>query len=101
MKLFKIVTVFAFILFFEQNVQAQDATLQNNKRRIENGIKSGELTKNEARELRENQQEIREEKHEAKADGVVTRGERREINEEKREQNKEIYRKKHNHKRRQ
>lgn len=46
-------------------------------RRIRHGVRSGELTKNEAKELVKDQKSVRQMKLDAKADGVVTAEERR------------------------
>jgi hypothetical protein len=64
--------------------------------RIKQGVKNGELTAEEAKELREGQKEVREMKQEARADGKVDMKERKEIRKEQKKQSKEIYRKKHN-----
>lgn len=69
---------------------------ENQSARINEGVKSGELTKREAGKLRAEQRTIRAEKRMAKADGKVTAAERAQL---KRDQNKasaDIYRKKHN-----
>lgn len=65
------------------------------KSRINQGIKSGELTKDEAKDLREGEKEIRDMKKDARSDGTVTQEERKELNRELNEQSKEIYEEKH------
>ena len=75
---------------------AQTVPQNNQRTRIQQGIQSGEITRGEAAQLRQGQREIREEKREARADGVVTPGERREVRQEVRQQNRRIYRVKHN-----
>ncbi len=69
---------------------------KQNNRKIAQGVRSGELTKVEARKLAKDQQEIRQDVKEAKADGVVTKDERREIKQDQRQQSREIKRKKNN-----
>lgn len=67
----------------------------NQKKRIEQGEKSGELTPREAKRIERG--EARLEKHEeaAKADGKVTPGERRRLNKEANHMSKRIHRQKH------
>ncbi|MEO6290505.1 MAG: hypothetical protein ABIO76_11315 [Ginsengibacter sp.] len=67
------------------NVNAQIRKTQRHERhRIAQGVKSGELTRNEKRILASQQRDIRQDKKEARADGVVTSKERKEINKEQR-----------------
>ncbi|GEM_PF-5211835 len=68
--------------------------------KIRNGVKSGELTAGEARELAQNQKEIQEMKREAKADGKMTKQEKKQILKEQKKQKKEIRKKKNNGKKR-
>jgi hypothetical protein len=63
--------------------------------RIAEGVKSGELTRSEARSLRSEQRAIRAEEREFKSDGVLTRGERRELHRDLNESSRDIYREKH------
>ncbi len=66
------------------------------KHRIKQGVKSGELKKNETKNLIEERKEIHQDVNLAKSDGKITPGERKIIRKEKRRQSYEIYRKKHN-----
>lgn len=66
------------------------------EQRINQGVRSGELTRNEARSLRSGERNIREDKRMAKADGRVTRGERKYIRHEQNRMSRTIYRDKHN-----
>jgi len=68
---------------------------ENQKARIEQGVKSGELTRREAGKLRAEQRAIRAEKRLAKADGVVTPAERAKIRRDQRRASRDIYRQKH------
>lgn len=65
------------------------------KARIQEGVRSGELTKDEAKSLRAQQRAIRAEKREFKADGQLTRSERRELHRDQNEASRDIYREKH------
>jgi len=79
------------------NVDAQAVNrTKNQHHRIKEGVKSGELTRAEAANLRNDQKKIRTEVKDAKADGLVTPLERKDIRQDKRKASREIYRKKHN-----
>ena len=64
--------------------------------RINHGVRSGRLTRNEARHLRRDERHIKRDERIAKADGMVTRGERRHLRREENRTSRAIYRKKHN-----
>lgn len=66
------------------------------QQRIQQGVRSGELTKVEVRSLAREQREINQEIRQAHADGIVTPGERREIQQEQNQASRHIYRAKHN-----
>ena len=68
---------------------------ENQKARIEQGVRSGQLTHREAARLRAEQRRIRAEKRLAKADGVVTPAERAQIRRDQRRASRHIYRQKH------
>jgi len=84
------------------SAQQQDKTPRVHKRevrqqkRIQQGVKSGQLTPKEAKRLEKQQAKIRRDKAKAKADGKVTPKERAKLNREQNRANKNIYRKKHN-----
>lgn len=78
------------------NADAQAGRQVRQHKRIKQGVKSGELTRAEAVNLRNGQKEIREEKREAKADGVVTPVEKQEIRQDQRKESRKIFRKKNN-----
>ncbi len=92
------VLIIAIILFGTGiSVNAQMKVRSHHQRhRIAQGVKSGELTKAERKNLKEDQKEIREDEKLAKSDGKVTAGERRIITKEENQESREIYRKKHN-----
>ncbi len=73
---------------------------KNQHHRIAQGVKSGELTKKETRNLIKDQREIRKDVKEAKADGIVTAAEKKDIRQDQRQASRKIYRKKHNEKER-
>ena len=74
---------------------AIDKREQNQKQRIKEGVKSGELTKKEARRLAAEQKKIKRDEAKAKSDGKVTPQERRKIRREQNRASKDIYRQKH------
>lgn len=67
----------------------------NQQELIQEGKRSGELTRREKRHLQMQQAKIQHDKKEAKADGVVTPQERRQLNREQNRANRNIYRQKH------
>jgi hypothetical protein len=68
----------------------------NQRARIRQGVKSGELTKGEARHLRQEQKTIQAEKQMAKTDGTVTPAERAKLRRDQNKASRDIYRLKHN-----
>jgi hypothetical protein len=67
----------------------------NQHRRIEQGIKSGKLTPEEAQQLKEEQKNIKNMKAKAKADGVVTKEEKMQIRQARKQASEHIYKEKH------
>lgn len=63
--------------------------------RIEQGVKSGELTKKETKDLAKDQREIRQEEKAFKSDGTLTKDERQELHQDQNAASKEIYAEKH------
>lgn len=64
-------------------------------RRIAQGVKSGELTRGEAKDLRGDQKDIRQEERAFKSDGSLTKDERQELHQDQHAASKEIYQEKH------
>src|SRR5262244_3245895 len=64
--------------------------------RIEQGVRSGQLTHQEAKSLRAEQRGIRKEERKDKADGKLTAAERRDLHKDLKQANKNIYADKHN-----
>lgn len=83
-------------------VNAQTACQRKNlngyhqKERIRQGVRSGEVNRLEARQLRRQQRDIAIAKQTARADGKISRAEKRHIKKMKRNASGNIYRKKHN-----
>jgi uncharacterized membrane protein YebE (DUF533 family) len=85
-----------FALFTSASAQTIKQKSKNERHRIAQGVKSGELTKSEAKNLAQDQREIHQDVKAAKADGVVTKEERKDIKQDQRQTSRKIYRKKHN-----
>ena len=74
--------------------------VHNQRHRIAQGVKRSELTKAETKDLAGDQKEIHQDVKLAKSDGRITAGERRIITKKQRKKSREIYRKKHNSRKR-
>lgn len=68
----------------------------NQEKRIQQGVKSGQLTPEEAARLEKQQQRIQKTEEAAKADGKVTAQERKKLHKMQDNASENIYRKKHN-----
>ena len=100
----RILVLVALVAMGLTSVTAQTATPRATKRqvkqqaRINQGVKSGELTPGETRRLERQQVKIQHDKKVAKSDGTVTPAERAKIAREQNRASKRIYRMKHNDK---
>jgi hypothetical protein len=72
-----------------------DQRQANQTGRIVNGVKSGELTHDEAQELRDGRRDIRQTEQAYKADGTLTRDERIDLHQDLNQQSRDIYEAKH------
>ena len=72
-----------------------DQRQANQQKRIDQGVKSGELTQKEAARLEKGQEKVQKMEDKAKADGVVTAKERKRLKKAEDNQSKKIYREKH------
>jgi len=84
------------LIFAQTATPGIDKSQKHQRARIHQGVKSGGLTKHEARQLNKQQIHIQREKRIAKTDGVVTSRERNHIKHEQKRANKNISVKKHN-----
>jgi hypothetical protein len=93
--------VIAITLAFAGGALAQTATpgidqrQANQEKRIDQGVKSGELNKREAARLEKREGKLQADKQKAQADGKVTKNERKKLNREANRDSKAIYRQKH------
>lgn len=89
----------AFVSFastsFAQRTPRVRERQANQQKRIAGGVESGELTARETARLETREAKIQHDKHEAKADGVVTAQERVKLHREQNRASRAIYRQKH------
>lgn len=90
-----LVMTFAAPVFADPKSPGADRREHRQKQRIKQGVKSGELTKKEARALAAEQKAIRAKEREMKSDGVMTREERKELNRDLNEASRNIAEQKH------
>lgn len=102
MKIQNLLFVFIVLFAFSFNSNAQTTkkavvTKQiNQNARINQGVRSGELTRAETKQLKQQQRDINRTKKAAKADGVVTRKEKAVIKHKQNNASTNIARKKNN-----
>lgn len=104
----KLLTTTAFIIAatFSQGAYADNNRLninekqKNQKQRIVQGVKSGELTFRETARLTKQQVNIQRKKKQFKSDGTFSKRERLNIRKRQYKASKNIYRKKHNDRKR-
>jgi len=93
-----LVAVFSLVAatsFAQEKTPVVKEREKNQKERIIEGRKSGELTGKETRRLAAEQARIHRDEKKAKADGVVTPAERTKLKREQNRASKDIYRQKH------
>ena len=71
------------------------STLKNDRARVRQGVKSGELTKKETARLAVQGAKVKQERKDVKADGTVTTAERKDLRKDKKRLSKNIYKQKH------
>lgn len=69
--------------------------VQNQRQRTREGLKSGELTKGEAKEIRSDMKDINEKRKDYRSDGTVTKEERLDLHRDLNESSRNIYQEKH------
>ena len=84
------------LTFAQISTPQVDAREREQRARIRQGVRSGELTAGEAARLKRQQAKIRKDEKRAKADGKVTRAERNKLTREQNRASRTIHRKKHN-----
>lgn len=89
-------SVLAAPAFAQTNTAGIDKREANQERRIEQGVRSGALTQQEAAKLEAGQAKVRAMEATAKADGSVTKRERHRIHQQQDRQSRRIHKLKHN-----
>lgn len=77
-----------------------NARQHNQHQRVRQGVRSGELTRHETRNLASEQRDIRQLERAYKSDGELTRAERVDLRHEQNQASREIYKQKHDDARR-
>jgi hypothetical protein len=72
-----------------------NARQHNQHARVQQGVRSGELTRREAHRVREEQRDIRQLERAYKSDGALTRAERTDLHHEQNQASRQIRRQKH------
>lgn len=72
-----------------------NARQHNQHDRIAQGVRSGELTRDEANVLRTRERSIRQEERQYKSDGILTRDERKDLHQDLNAASRSIYSEKH------
>lgn len=84
------------VIMLALGLNTAEAQSRIQRHRIRQGVRSGELTRAETRNLAMQHRGTRRDIRRANADGVVTRRERKEIRRDRKHNSRAIYRKKHN-----
>jgi Skp family chaperone for outer membrane proteins len=101
-----VITVLAVSLLAATSVSLADAQRgprdpgvnvrqEHQRDRIQQGVRSGELTRRESIRLREEQRDIRQLERAYKSDGVLTGAERRDLHQEQNQASRHVYNQKH------
>ena len=99
MKKLLLLSAFTLLVGFSTETFAQGYYNRGNRmnersdsRRVWRGVRSGQITRGEARQIRERERQIREERRGYRSDGTLSRAERREIRRDEREQDRLVQR---------
>ncbi len=71
------------------------STIKNDRQRIRQGVKSGELTRAEAARLKAQTAKVNQERKDYATDGVITTEERKDLKQDKKRLSRRIYKQKH------
>jgi hypothetical protein len=85
----KLILLSAIVMLFSITTDTF-AQRRGDRRRIRSGIRSGQITREEARVLRAQRREIRQERRVYRSDGTLTRDERRDIRRDRRAYDRQI-----------
>ncbi len=97
----KKVTLLLAIIIATVGLNAQNRTNENNnlkgeRARVKQGVRSGEITRGEAKVIKKQAVDVQQAKTAAKADGVVTKREKATVAKQDRQLDRTIRRTKHN-----
>ena len=92
----KLLAVTVIMLALGLNTAEAQVRNRVQRHRIRQGVRSGDLTRTETRNLAIQQRATRRDIRRANADGIITRRERKELRRDRRHNSRAIYRKKHN-----
>ncbi len=93
--LMAVLTAFALPALAQTNTPGVDQRQVNQQQRIDQGVKSGELTAKEAARLEKGQERVQKMEDKAKADGKVTPKERERLQQAQNRQSQNVAREKH------
>ena len=96
----KLLVIASMLMFISMFAQAQstprvDQRERNQRQRVVQGAKSGELTRKETVASARDQRRIHRSERRAKSDGTVTRQERKKLHREQNRASRHLYRNKH------
>jgi hypothetical protein len=95
--LIAVLATFTLPVLAQTNTPKVDQRQANQQQRIDQGVKSGELTGKEATKLEKGQAQVDKKEAKAKADGKVTPKEREKLKQAQAQQSKKIKHEKHDH----
>jgi hypothetical protein len=96
LKLIIAATLLSVLIITSADAQIIRKKAVNERARIHNGVRNGELTRPEAYRLHRDQRDIRRDIHRARRDGHIDRAERMHIRKDQRKHSRRIYKAKHN-----
>ena len=100
MKKFLLACALCMTFGLASDALGQDRNNRGDRDGIRRGVRSGQLTRDEARQLRQRRRQIREERRVYRSDGTYTRGERREIRRDRRGLGRDVRRERRDNDRR-
>lgn len=95
MKKFLLLGAIVMLFGLSTDTFGQGNRHRGDRSRIRSGVRSGQLTRNEARQLRERQLQIRQQRRVYRSDGTYTRTERRDIRGDRRDLGRQIRSERH------
>lgn len=102
MPLSRLLTVIATVItlsglaVIEAKADQTDTRQKRQRKRIQQGVKEGEISKDEAKKLRKGNRRVKRMEKKAKKDGTVTKKEKRKLNKAQNKQSKRIHKAKNN-----